>query len=248
MAPSDDAAGSGPDPSLPPLFSGAPAAEPFARAVAEARAGTDPGLITYRLRPDRLSAAIVLAPECPLEEAMAMVLAAANGFADAFGALAPSEVAAQFDWPGGFRVNGARCGGLRAAASTADPTAEPDWLVIGIDIPVFASGDREPGETPSETTLWDEGCSEVEPLRLLESWSRHMLVWIHTWLDGGMSRLHESWTGRAFGRDEEITVDLPGRTETGTFIGLDAAGGLLLKSEGATRLLPLSLMLERTPC
>lgn len=232
-------------PSLPPLFSGeATGGDTLAVAAARAREGIDPGLIVHRVRSDHLSAAIVLAPEAPLREAMAMVFAIANGFADAFGSQAPSEVACQFDWPGGIRINGARCGRFRAAASTTDPEAEPDWLVISIDVPFFALGDAEPGETPDRTTLWDEGCAEIEPMRLLESWSRHTLVWIHQWLDDGMGRLHENWRGRAFSIGQDVTVELPGETLSGHFVGLDEAGGMILKSGGETRLLPLSLMLE----
>ena len=235
---------SDPAPSLPPLFDGEASATPFATAIARARAGTEPGLLAYDIRPDRLTAALVLGPEVPLEDAMAMVLAAANGFGDAFGALAPSEVACQFDWPGGLRINGARCGGLRAAASTRDPEAEPDWLVVGIEVPFFAPAEAEPGETPDRTTLWEEGCGDIEPARLLESWSRHSLVWIHEWLEAGIARLHRDWLGRAAGRGEDITVELPDGVLRGEFTGLDERGGLLLKVDGAVRLLPLSRMLE----
>lgn len=232
-------------PSFPPLFSGeATSADPFETAIERACEGVDAGLIVHRIRPDALSATIVLAPEDPLEDAMAMLFAAANGFADAFGALAPSEVAAQFDWPAGIRINGARCGGFRAAASTRDPGAVPDWLVIGLDLPFFAAANDEPGITPDRTTLWEEGCSEIEPRQLLESWSRHMLVWINTWLDEGMPRLHGDWRGRAFAIGEHVEFDLAGRSYAGEFVGLDEMGGMLLKCENGTQLLPLSMILE----
>lgn len=230
--------------SLPPLFSGQAAQDPFEEAISAAREGTDAGLLTHRIRPDHLSAALVLAPEAPLEDAMAMVLALGNGFADSFGALAPSEIACQFDWPGVIRINGARAGSLRAAASTSDPGTEPDWIVIGLDIRFFESQDTEPGETPDETTLWEEGCAEIEPARLLESWSRHSLVWIHEWLSDGIGKLHRDWLGRAYNKGADITVTLPRETVEGTFTGLDEKGGLLLTRDGATRLIPLSAMLE----
>jgi len=233
-----------PAPSFPPLFRGMAAEHPFAGAVAEARGGADPGLITYHIRPDHLSAAVLLAPESPLGDAMAMVLALSNGFADAFGALAPSETACQFDWPGTFRINGARCGALRAAASLRDPDQEPDWLVIGIDVPFFAEADAEPGEAPDRTTLWDEGCSEIEPARLLESWSRHQLIWINEWLDGGNAKLLRDWLGRAFSLNKEVTLSYRGETLTGTFLGLDERGGMVLKTARGERLLPLTGMLE----
>ncbi len=235
------------EPSLPPLFSGRAAEHPFRAAVDAARAGTDPGLLAYDIRPDRLSAALVLAPEVPLEDAMAMVLATANGFADAFGALAPSEMACQFDWPGTIRINGGRAGTIRAAASTADPLAEPDWLVIGLELAFATETQREPGETPEETTLREEGCGDIAPTRMLESWSRHTLVRIHDWTEAGIARLHRDWLGRAFGHGAEIEVRLPDETVSGRFTGLDEKGGLLLTSGTGTRLLPLMAMLEEIP-
>jgi len=234
--------------SLPPLLTGEAAEEPFAAAVRAACEGTDAGLITYQIRPDHLSAALVLAPEAPLSDAMAMVLAAENAFGDAFGALAPSEVACQFDWPGTIRINGARAGGLRAAASARHPDLEPDWMVIALDLRFFAPASAEPGTTPDETTLWEEGCADIEPKRMLESWSRHMLVWIHEWLDQGIGKLHRDWLGRAYAKDEEIVVRLPDRTERGRFTGLDEKGGLLLTTGVTTRLIPLTAMLEETDC
>lgn len=246
MASSDDRAAAD-RPSFPPLLRGeAAAGDPFRAAVARAREGTDPGLVTHDVRPDLLSAALVLAPEAPLEDAMAMVFAVANGFADAFGSLAPSEVACQFDWPGEIRVNGGTCGGFRAAASTTDPGVEPDWLVVGFDVRFFAEAEAEPGLTPDRTTLWDEGCAGIEPLRLLESWSRHSLVWIHQWLEDGMPRLHEFWRGRAFAIGRNVQLRLAGEDLSGQFVGLDERGGMLLRTEGGTRLLPLTLMLEET--
>lgn len=234
-------------PSFPPLFHGLAVGsdqEPFEVAVKQAKTGTDPGLVVYRIRPDHLAAALVLAPETSLADAIAMVLVAAVGFADSFGSLAPSEVAVHFDWPGGFRVNGARCGGLRVAASTDNAKAEPDWLVIGLDVPFFAQAAQEPGATPDHTTLWDEGCSDIDPCQLLESWSRHTLVWIHSWTEDGLVRLHTAWTGRAFGIGTHTEVTLAGRSYSGEFMGLDENGGMLLKTGDKTRLLPLTMMLE----
>ena len=234
-------------PVFPPLLRGEPVprgTDPFAKAIAAATVGSDPGVIYHDTGGDGLRAAIILAPETPLSQAMPMVMVAASGFADALGALAPPEVGVHFLWPGGFRVNGARCGGLRAAASTTDAEAEPDWLVIGLAVPFrFAEGEQ-PGEDPDRTVLIEEGCADVEPVRLLESWSRHLLVWMNTLLDGGMAKLHADWRARAFDIGEEVSVALPSGTCTGIFVGLDEMGGMLLREGAETRLIPLTAMLE----
>lgn len=229
--------------SFPPLLRGQAATageDPFAAAQDAARAGTDPGLVVYRADPFRLDAAIVLAPETPLRDAMAMVMAAQSAMADALGALAPPEVAVHFDWPGGLRVNGAVCGSVRAAAAHRDPEAEPDWLVLAVTVPFVDDSGIAPGDRPDHTVLAEEGCGDVHPCELIESWSRHLLTWIHRWSEDGMAPLHADWRGRAHGIGKEVAV--MGRK--GRFVGLDEAGGMLLGTETGTALLPLTLMLE----
>ena len=220
--------------------------DPFAQAVASAALGCDAGLIVHNGAGETLSAALVLAPEVPLEEAMAMVFAASLGFSDALGALAPPEVGVHFEWPGGILVNGARCGAFRAAASGAGAAGVPEWLVVGFDLAIALPEGAEPGSTPTETALVEEGCMEVDPFLLLESWSRHTLVWINTWTDDGMARLHSDWRGKAHGLGEDVTVRIAAETIEGLFVGLDERGGMLLRQGDETRLIPLSAMLERT--
>jgi hypothetical protein len=169
-------------PTFPPLLRGeecVPGLDPFTKAVASAALGTDPGLICWSRDPARFHAALVLAPEAPLERAVGITFAIALGLGDALGALAPPEVAVHYVGPGGIKVNGADCGQLRAAAATNDPRAEPDWLVVGVEIPYLPEPGNAPGAHPDRTCLSEEGCIEVTPLRLLESWSRHSLVWIN---------------------------------------------------------------------
>jgi biotin-(acetyl-CoA carboxylase) ligase len=206
--------------------------------VAAALTGCDAGLLVWSRRADALSAAVVLAPECSLEQAIGISFAVSVGLVDALGALAPPEVAVHHVWPGAFKVNGADCGALRAAASTSDPSVEPDWLVIGIEMPFLPTG--EGGEDPTRTCLFNEGCAEVTPQQLLESWSRHMLVWINRWLDEGLAPLHAAWRERAW----EMGEALP--DGSGTFMGLDELGGMLVKSEDGTIGRPLTDLLERS--
>jgi biotin-(acetyl-CoA carboxylase) ligase len=227
-------------PSFPPLLRGeetVPGMDPFAKAVASAALGTDPGLIVWQPGEAGLHAALVLAPEAPLERAVGITFAIALGLGDAIGALAPPEVAVHYVWPGGIKINGGDCGRLRAAASTTDPRAEPDWLVVGVDLRFLPPAPGEPGLKPAETCLAEEGCVELTPLQLLESWSRHSLVWIRRWLDDGFRPVHEAWRARAWGVGEE----LPGG---GLFVGLDEHGGMLVRSAHSTELRPLTSMLE----
>ncbi len=228
---------------FPPLFTGeavSGSTDPFAKACTQAIIGVDAGLLVHSITPDFIKAAIVFAPETPLEEAMQAIIACGVGFQNAMGALAPPEVGVHLGWQGEVYVNGGRAGRLRAAASSSDPNKEPDWLVVGLEIDLLPQGEGETGDHPNDTCLMMEGCGDISPIRLLESWSRHTLVWLNDIETDGPRALHEQWRGLAKGMGDEVEI---GGT-SGTFVGVDTQFGLLLKVAGETRLTPLSSILE----
>ncbi|WP_170528308.1 biotin/lipoate--protein ligase family protein [Ruegeria arenilitoris] len=226
-------------PVFPPLLSGHPVQggeDPFDHAQAMAALGCDAGSVVYNIQADRLRAAIVFAPEVPLQDAMAMLPLCAVGFQNALGALAPPEVAVHLGWDGPIFVNGARCGRFRAAASTSDPETVPDWLVVGWELALLQTGD-EPGKSPDVTALYDEGCADVSPVQLVESWSRHMLTWLNRWSEDGNAPLHGEWMGLLQGVGEPYG-------DRGVFLGADERFGMLLRNGADTQLVPLTRLLE----
>lgn len=231
------------EPAFPPLMSGQKVEgglDPFEKACAMAALGCDAGLIVHNITADRLMAALVMAPEVALEQAMAMLPACGVGFQNALGALGPPEVAVHLEWAGGLRVNGATCGRLRAMAGGADPNAPPGWLVVGLEVPLLLTG-GQPGDRPDQTALYEEGCVEVDPVALLESWARHTLVWITRWEEDRGRALHAEWRGLAHGIGEEVTQN----GFSGSFLGVDENFGMLLRRGMQTHLLPLSTILEQ---
>ncbi len=230
------------EPSFPPLFSGLAvegAIDPFDKACVEAVKGCDAGLVVYNLGANTLRAAIVFAPDVVLADALAMLPLCGVGFQNALGALAPPEVAVHLDWNGDLRINGASCGRLQVACSDTDPAALPSWLVIGLTLPLWPTSDN-PGETPDQTALYSEGCADVQADALLESWVKHTLVGINTWLDQGVAPLHKEWRALAFGVGEDMTIN----DFSGTFLGVDEQFGLLLRNAETTHLIPLTDLLE----
>ena len=231
------------EPSFPPLFEGLAVEgqiDPFDKACVEAALGCDAGLVVYNLAADALMVAIVFAPEVPLADAMVMLPVCGVGFQNALGALAPPEVAVHLDWDGGLRINGASCGRMQVAASTTTPEKQPDWLVVGLTLPLWPESDN-PGEFPDRTTLYAEGCADVEPGALLEAYVKHTLVGINTWLDEGVAPLHKNWRGLAHGIGEDIEMN----GLSGTFLGVDEQFGMLLRDADTTHLIPLTHLLER---
>ncbi|SFS19944.1 biotin/lipoate--protein ligase family protein [Yoonia litorea] len=226
---------------FPPMMQGQPVDEDaFTEAQRQATLGCDAGLITYGTRADVIEAALILSPEVPLSKAMAMLPLCAVGFQNALGALAPPEVSVHLEWDGKLRVNGASCGAFDVAASTDDPNAEPDWIVVGFRVPFLPESD-EMGHTPDRTALAAEGCADVAPDQLIESWARHTLHWINRWETDGPRGVHTEWRGLSHGIGEDVTQS----GLKGTFMGIDEDFGMLLKDEnGQTHLLPLTTLLK----
>lgn len=228
--------------SFPPLMSGLAVSgleDPFETACQRAILGCDAGLVVHNLAADRLHAALVFAPEVSLHKAMAMLPICGIGLQNALGALAPPEVALHLEWGGGLRLNGGRCGRLRIAASTDDPTATPDWLVVGLELPLWPASE-DTGATPDQTALYAEGCADVTAPALLESWTRHALHWINRWEADGVEPLHSEWRGLA----HRIGEQAQHHDFSGTFLGVDEDFGMLLRDAETTRLVPLTTQLE----
>ena len=229
-------------PTFPPLMSGERTTDdPFGRAQAMAALGCDSGTVVYNVQADALRAAVVFAPDVALEDAMAMLPLCGVGFQNALGALAPPEVAVHLTWDGGIRVNGAGCGHLSVASSTSDAATVPDWLVVGLHVPIMMTADA-PGDTPDVTALYNEGCAEVEPVVLLESWTRHCLNWIHRWEGEGNAPLHAEWMGLVSGVGEPIAR----AGFAGTFLGVDERFGMLIRDASSTHLVPISTLVAET--
>ncbi len=231
-------------PSFPPLFSGLAVEgqiDPFDKACAEAARGCDAGLVVYNLKASALQGAMVFAPDVALADAMTMLPLCGVGFQNALGALAPPEVAVHLEWNGGIKINGASCGQMRVAASGTEPDVEPDWLVVGLELPLWPESE-DMGKTPDQTALYAEGCADVSADRLIEAWVKQTLVGINRWTEDGAANLHKEWRGLAHGIGEAIDMD----EKSGTFLGVDERFGMLIRDVETTHLVPLTHLLENS--
>ncbi|WP_162901431.1 biotin/lipoate--protein ligase family protein [Breoghania sp. L-A4] len=188
---------------------------------------------------DRLQLAVVLEPDVERVRAREMLFVAMVALGDSLGALAPPEVAITWSWPCTVHVNRARLGAMELAiAPDEDENGAPAWMAVGMDLPIRPDPKGpEPGFSMDRTTLYDEGCVELDRTMLIESYCRHLLTWIHTWSEEGFRPVHEAWMFRANGRGESIGVVYEGAEVTGRFLGLDDHGNMLLNADGGTTLL-----------
>lgn len=233
------------DPEFPPALdarSVGAGSNPFTDACEGAKAGRlSAGDLVWSSSTTRAAAAIVLEPEDKLSRAIQMVPVMMVAIGDALGAIGPPNLALMFRWPGTIMANGAATGHVSFAAFPAwDADDVPDRIVVGFELLLDASecGWREPGEDLKTTALYEEGCGDLDRTMLIESISRHFLAGIDGWLHDGFQPVHQSWWSKA---DEArgTSLELGGRVVEGEAVGLDEAGGLLVKSEGRTELVSL---------
>lgn len=226
-------------PPLPSLFRPVPLREggdAFAKAVewAPEEGGLAPsrgaGTLVWVRAYSRCEAAVVLEPELPLAQARLAFHAGANALADALAALAPPERPVRLRWPGTLVVHGAACGGVRLAAPPGCAAGEvPAWLVLGFHARVANPEGHEPGSTPGETALREEGFDDLAPADLVHAWARHLMAGLDEWQARGPRRVAERFLARL--------DDFPGEKR-----GIDPADGALVveRASGRERLeLPL---------
>lgn len=230
-------------PLLPPLITGHPVAaseDAVAAALAAVKAQTaGAGDLYWSEAVNRLDLALVLEPEVPAGRALQVHIAVMVALGDALGALGPPEAAVHYRWPSTVLINGAEAGWVHTALSGAlNDEDVPAYMVTSVMLNIHPAVTGEPGLTPGTTSLWDEGFSDSDRTRLIESLARHILTWIDTWETDGFGPVHEMWCGRAEGRD----TDAPGK---GGFVGLDEDGNLLVREKDATAARLLIDVMER---
>ena len=212
-------------PDFPPRIAGFAAPEPRVAAIEAALQGCDGGTIFWRAG-GVLEVALVLAPDVALGRAAQMLPLALVAMRDALGAIGPPELPVHLSWEGGFVVNGAEAGRGRIVAPKVAPEAVPDWLVVHLTLRFAPDGG-------AGTALLEEGCGDIEPVALLESWSRHVLHRLSEWEDGA-GPLHAELRAAAW----EV------ETKDASFLGRDEGLGRLRRVGGATILDPLTDLLE----
>ena len=228
-------------PQLPPLLTAVavPANQDVhAKAIALA-ASSEVGTVFYSESADMMHIAVVLGPEVALADAGQMLFAMMIAVGDAIGALAPPEVAVSYQMPGYILLNKGRAGAVRI---TVDPAAcagaVPDWIVVSAEVvistdEVVDENWRQSSEF-EHTSLAEEGGGHISRTRLVESCSRHFLVWVNRWQDDGFRPLYDAWMHR-LDTGLQVVFELASGVE---WLGLDETGGMLVKLDGKPVVIP----------
>ncbi len=193
-----------PDLALPPGFH-AKGLRELKDAFAEAQrlaASEGGGLVTYVHRFDTVEFALVIEPDEPLAQARRSVYAAMNALADAIATHCPPERPLTFDWPDTIRLDGGIIGGVRLGVP--DGTSEdevPAWLTLGmmvrLFVPLFAGQGHELDQPfTAGTSLATEGFEMLDGGTLIESFCRHLLVYVDQWQEQGFAPVGRHYLAR----------------------------------------------------
>lgn len=236
-------------PSLPPAFSFYPVdgdANPLTTAVEIAAGETDAtGAVVQAMRSDRLDCAIVLNPEVPLTDALKVLPTAFVALNDALGSIIPPQIAVNWGWPDRIMINHALAGGFSIAApENADPDQIAEWSAIRIVLDILGTPDPGQNRLGEQTSLSYEGCVEIGPRDIIESFTRHFLSWINRWQDAGFEPIRENASGRLEGLEDRIDFRLPGGRIKGRLLELDSHSGLVVSRNGKRRVAPVKWALK----
>ena len=172
------------------------AGDAFAHAKAIA-ADEGAGTVVHVGRFDLAEFALVLEPDEPLRTARRVLYAGSVALGDALAVFAPPERPVEFVWPDTVRVDGGLVGGVRLAwPRGAAEDAVPDWLVFGVMTRTVAMGETEPGLRPLSAALDEEGFDDVGAGRLVESFTRHLMVALDAWKEAGFGVVARNYLER----------------------------------------------------
>ena len=175
-----------------------------------------------------LAATLLLRPTAPASVIGQLSFAAALAVADMAQHFAP-DVSIQVKWPNDVLGNGRKLAGILLESGE---DAQTRWLAIGIGVNLASFPLATEFPATSLTQLGLAAPSSEEALAVLAARFAH---WYDVWMREGFEMLRAAWLGRAGGLGKSIRARLPNITHEGVFVGLDAAGALLLNERGQVR-------------
>jgi biotin-(acetyl-CoA carboxylase) ligase len=174
---------------LPPGFRAVAAARPWDEAV-RAAADLAPGTLLHGPLDGLLDAALLLAPDRPIDE-LTVLRFTTLAVREVIAAAMPPNSTVTIADEGTVAVNLGQVADIRVASGPRLVDAIPAWLILGLTIRV-ALRLPAPGLNPGVTDLAEEG-ADVSAGALLEQVCRHLLAAIDLWQDRGAAGIERAW-------------------------------------------------------
>ena len=170
-----------------------------------------------------LLSSLLLRPQTPPESLAPLTLVAAIAVAEAL------PVRAQVRWPNDVVVGGAKLAGVIAELET--PVGRPHWVALGMGINVnVQAGDLPQTDRLPATSLLVETGAPVDRMALLHELIDRLQAAYREFEALGFRALLDRWAAVDGLAGLEVELDLGnGATRTGTVLGTDAAGRLVVR-------------------
>ena len=169
---------------------------------------------------------LLLRPNCPLYESARLTFLAALAMAEAIEIVTDSRVKPACKWPNDLMVEGRKlCGILLESASLQG--RDTDYLVIGTGVNVAF----HPEDVERPSTSLHELQAPVRIEDLVSAYITRFDALYSAWLQTGFEAVRDGWLKRAYGFGQPLVARLNEKTLTGTFVGLDDSGSLILKDD-----------------
>lgn len=128
-------------------------------------------------------------------------------------------------WPNDLLVNGAKLSGILLEATSAG-AAGTGSVAIGVGVNVASSPDVAGYLTTDLSSCGSDATVDTVFAQLAGAFDS----WLRIWRGGdGFGAIRSAWLERAGGLGQEVVVRLPNEQLTGTFVGLDDNGALVLR-------------------
>ncbi len=182
--------------------------------------------------PGNLYASLLLVDVAPLERLSSLPLAVAVAVHDAVRAVLPLDAPAlDIKWPNDILIGRRKTCGILLEGEGLPGGRHA--LVVGIGVNVKA----KPDDAAYPVTSLSEHGTSVSPEELFARLYAAMADALALWDRGeGIAAVVERWRRLACGVGEKITVNLPDRSISGHFCGIDDKGMLMLDTGGASPL------------
>ncbi|MGE5540100.1 MAG: biotin--[acetyl-CoA-carboxylase] ligase [Gemmatimonas sp.] len=214
-------------------------------AIAAARAGAPEGTLIWARRQTKgrgrrgrawvspagnLHLSLVLRPDVPPSRAGELAFVAALAAAEACAGLARGADV-RCKWPNDVLVNGRKTAGLLIESSITGAALE--WVVVGIGINLAAHPDD--AEYPA-THLAAHAGRAIPVDEAMAALGAAFAGRYDEWRRLGFKPVREAWLARAAGIGGPVRVRLESSEFTGTFVGIDGEGALIVAlPDGRTR-------------
>lgn len=187
-----------PEPELPPayqLVTLREAGDAFGHAMQIApKEGA--GTLVWVRRFDLVEFAVVLEPEEPLAAARRNHYVGMTAMMETLLVHSPPDRALFFVWPDAILLEGGLVAGGRIGwPEGADEKKPPKFLVFGGMIRTAILG-VDPIKRPDAAALEEEGFDDLDSGRMLETFARQLMVWVHNVQHGGFAEVAKFYLRR----------------------------------------------------